>query len=398
MMDMPTSRRQLLRAVGAFGVAGLAGCTSNGAVGAPGQTDSPGRTPTDTPGGSDTTTATETAQCPPSVTPGGTTPTQACPPPPDAFDYAWQHLNEGCQEVRNYDVTPVCGEEAAMGDVRVTVSPSTVGSTGGLTVTLRNEGNTGLTLDGLDIGLFHWYRGYWTRMDNQRGRSSGVPPEVNVPVGETAEWTITQNADALGDPLVGFQYDVATDEIPVRLPPGVYAFGVKVGESCHAASSDCHRYTRRFEVTGEPPALQPSNTVVDTFRQDDTLVVRREPAYDGCESSRDDERIALVLDRHSSIPERFARASLLELYTPWLSLRRPGAKISPPACELLRDAFAHDDGSASRIRVETRIACLHYPESPRPEWMPEEFYDALHTVVYENTAWRLSWTSGWISQ
>jgi hypothetical protein len=318
---------------------------------------------------------------------GDTPPRDACPPPPGAFDYAWQYLNEGCQDVRDYDVRPVCGEEARTGDIQLTVSPATVNRTGEVTVALHSEGNTGLTLEALDIRLFHWYQGYWAELANSKISLPGVPPEVEVPIGETEEWTIKQDTDALGDPLVGHDLTVTTKDFPVRLPPGVYAAGFEIGDA---------RYTERFEVTGERFGLQPSNAVAKTFRQDDTLVVRREPTFE-CESSQSDNRIALLLDRRPAIPEAFTRATLLELYTPWLSLQRPGAKRSPRGCELLRDAFAHDTGSTSRIRVETRAGCW-YPIDLDQDVIPGEFRDALKTVVYDETAWDLSWADGWIDQ
>jgi len=388
------NRRQLLRALGAVGIAGLAGCLSRVISDPAGQTTSPTRSMAGTAEETDTSTPAATPRCPPTVTPGGTTPSAGvCPPPANLFLSPWQRP-KGCDGYDDVDVTTLCSEAATTGDVRATVSPSTLGRSGDLTVALHNESNTSFklaerSLFGFPPLLFHWYRGHWTGLFNARYSvpASGGMGEIEVPPGETEEWTIRQEANDLGRPLLGFHMGLSVRDTTVRLPPGVYAVGFFV---------DGTQYTRRFEVTGDPLALRPSNAVVETIRQDDTLIVRRNPAIDDCTTDQHDEWVTLVLDRRSSIPDRFARASLLELYNPGLGLKRPGTKIPARVPALLRDAFAHDDGSASQIRVETPALCRYEPNSwdASPESVPEDYVEAKETIVYEETAWQLSLESG----
>ena len=85
---------------------------------------------------------------------------------------------------------------------------------------------------------------------------SGFARGVQIPPGETHEWTLRVNTADLGSLFAERTYDYQS--FVFRLPPGTYAFGFGVTSD----GSDTRRpYATTFTVSGDAPPLVPSDQV-----------------------------------------------------------------------------------------------------------------------------------------
>lgn len=284
--------------------------------------------------------------------------------------------NEGgaltdCPPPYSDDVTVHCGDR---GDRAVWLSvsaPALEMPRDEVAFTLHNESEHALASNTGNHSFFTRQDGEWHRIVGA-GRSgyTEAPDPVVVPPGETRRWQVTENTADLGGvtrPFVGEPRQFA-----FRFPAGDYAFGYEI-----TCGGQRHRLTQQFEVTGSLP-LEPSDAVETVSRNGETLTVRTQLDERGYQRR-------LTCERLSPVPPDARRLTLLELYHPGVNVRPPGSDgVSGPnkrAVKLLRDGFAHYEGGAAVIEVETTGSSTSLVGLD-----PGEHID----VVYDGTAWRLT--------
>lgn len=285
-----------------------------------------------------------------------------------------------------------CGSDPRAG-IRVTRSAAALAAPrDALWTTLHSGTDRDRPLAVEGVRLYRRHDGGWSLLSKRVRR--GLPRGSTVPPGGEARFRVGVDNAALGTPGVRAR-DVSEWEFVFRLPPGVYAAGFEVEtpggdgrEGSDAASEtasepDARVFARRFEVTGDPLGLVPTRGVDRVARRGDTLVVRAWTDRD----DPGDRPVSLVADRLPSIPETATRLTTFELYNPGFREVRDPAEptVEGHVAALLRDGFAHYDGTAERIRVETVGGARRPPDvEPDPT-----------TVVHGPTAWRIERETAW---
>lgn len=374
-------RRDLLRLGGVALCGAVAGCRSESPGSTPGEPEpEPEPEPTESPQSSPTPDTSS-----PSAESGGPA---TCPPAPGG----------------EFDVTVHCGPRRPDQSVWMSTSAGTLEMPRDeLQFTLHNESDHALSSEDDRYRFYHWRDGEWFLIREKT--DDGAFVRVRVPSGETRDWRVIEDTRNLGPTLPpgAPARSQSRDEggtFVFRLPPGVYAFGFDASgarstTSRTASTPPRHRYTAQIDVEGEPLSLRPSNAVDETFRREETLVVRTQPYRERFpeEFFEQARRMTLIADRRSTAPDRAARLGLFELYNPGHELHPAGsdreAFVPTFLTGLLRDGLVHYEGSASRIRMETKNT-IHPPLGlAADESLP---------VVYEGTPWRLTAENGWLDR
>lgn len=338
-------RRDVLRGLGCIGVGGLAGCLDETVVSSGGPATQSGSTPTDD---------AESRPCPP---------------------------------IPFRDGRTRCDGSADDWSVSMGVEPTTLElPRDECTVELQNRGDVALESTADSVSLYAWRDGQWAHVVQKVDEM--VLTSVTVPPGGRREFSVAATTADLGPVSPPGEWD-GEQQFVFRLPPGTYALGYRVsqsdGDPFSGDDAGTHRvYARPFSVTGDAPALVPTDRHEETLRRDGTSVVRT-----GTEHEYDhSRRVTLRLERARTPLARVAPLSPFELYNPGYELvpAVDGNRVYVPGLlvALLRDAFATATTSDGRILVETVDTTS-----------PPLGMQGSKTVRYGGVNWRLSATEGW---
>lgn len=296
----------------------------------------------------------------------------------------WEHTPSSCPSPISDEATVYCGTTGSDHRIEVTASTTSLPmSRATLTITLQNIDETAVRAEQPASQFYAWRRGTWTPIS--MGPIPAVANPISIEPGDQLQVQVHQYGDSL-DPVEIPREDMTQDRrtFAFRFMPGVYAFGYSVyfdSESTTTAESGSeltrHLYTKRFRVTGEPPALLPSNAVSNTSRENNTLFVRTQT--DVVEDARN---VSLIAEQLSSTPDSATSVTLFDLYNPSHPLSYRDGDVPRP--ELLRDGFAHYEGSADQIRIETRRSVV-----------PALGINEPRTIVYDGTPWQITAVNGW---
>lgn len=340
-------RRDLLRALGGAGAAGVAGCLDGPVVSSGGH-----------------------------ASPGESTPTDdiaSRPCPPVQFDAGRTR----------------CDGSTDDWSVSMTVDPATLElPRDECTIRIENRGDAALESTADSVSLFAWRDGQWSHVVQKVDEM--VLEFVTVPAGGKREFSVAADTADLAPVSPPGPRD-GEQRFVFRFPPGTYALGYRVsrgdGDPFSTDDDGTDRvYARSFSVTGDAPDLEPTAVHEETVRRDGTPVVRT-----GTEREYDhSRRVTLRLERATSPLARVAPLSLFELYNPGYELvpdlDRNRVYVPGLLVALLRDAFATATPSDGEILVETVDTTS-----------PPLGMQGSKTVRYDGTNWRLSATEGWES-
>jgi len=264
-----------------------------------------------------------------------------------------------------------------------------------LEFSLHNESSSTLKSDERWHELYRWDGDRWFRASFvSQIAAIGKPTEIAP--GEQRRWIVRQDTSDLGTPIPDRTF--GSTDLAYRFPPGHYAFGFRVRTDTATRTTDdttsrtssvpgYHLYLARFRVSGDSFNVSPSNAVVDTFSEGNTLVVRTQT-----DSNDDSEReVSLHVEEQSSIPEGTPTMSRFQLYNPRYAL------VSDPeyepfefvrATSLLRDGFGAYEDSHSTIRIESvnKLSRISVGRG------------LISNVQFDGKAWELSGTEGWSSR